>query len=201
MARHSRLCAVAALALVTLSACGARQNAGSPPSPTSRSSAQTTTTTTPSPPPPVDGGISSTNQDNPCTSASLAGTIQPMDSAPGTRYARLIVQNTGKQACTLQGYGNIELLTATKQPIPTTAERNLNPPPTLVRLNPNGTASKILHWSVTAVGDEPTTGPCQPQASSIKVKPPDEEETFQVSYGFGSVCDHGRIETSAYYPG
>jgi hypothetical protein len=149
----------------------------------------------------VDGGISSSNDATRCTAASLSGTIEPMESAPGNRYARLAVQNTSKQTCTLQGYGNLELLNATKQPIPTTVERNLNPVPALIRLAPAGSASKILHWSVVATGDEPADGPCQPQASAINVKPPDETDPFQVNYEFGSVCDHGRIETSAYYPG
>jgi hypothetical protein len=149
----------------------------------------------------VDGGVGSTNQPNACTAGSLSGTIQAMESAPGTRYARLVVQNTGKETCTLQGYGNIELLSETKQPLPTTVERNLDPVPTLIRLSPDGVASKILHWSVTATGDEPADGPCQPRASAINVKPPDQEEPFQVTYEFGMVCDHGRIETSAYYPG
>jgi hypothetical protein len=200
VARHDRLRGVVALALVALSACGVRQNAAGEPTPTTSRSTVTTTTTTSSPPP-IDGGISSSNQENPCTAASLSGTIEAMESAPGNRYARLIVQNTGKQTCTLQGYGNIELLNATKQPIPTKVERNLNPVTTLVRLDPDGTSSKILHWSVVATGDEPTEGPCQPQASAINVKPPDEIDPFQVSYEFGPVCDHGRIETSAYYPG
>jgi hypothetical protein len=200
VARHNRLCAVVALALVALSACGTRQNAAGEPAPTTRSAASTTTSA------PASTGSENAplNQDNPetrCTAASLSGSIETMESAAGNRYVRLVVRNKSGQVCTLSGYGGMTLLNATRQPIPTTAERNLNPVPSLVRLNPGGQASKILHWSVVATGDEPTTGPCQPPASAIAVTPPDETEPFQVSYQFGSVCDHGRVQTSAYYPG
>lgn len=203
MARHNRLCAVVALALVTLSACGNRQNAASEPAPTTRPSVSTTTSTS-APLPSGGGENSSLNQDgeeNRCTATALAGTVEPMESGGGNRYVRLVVRNTSKQTCTLSGYGGVKLLDVTQQLIPTTAERNLNPVPSLVRLNPDDEASKLLHWSVVAVGDEPTTGPCQPSASAIAVTPPDETDAFQVNYKFGSVCDHGRIETSAYYPG
>jgi Domain of unknown function (DUF4232) len=201
VARHNRLCAVVALALVALSACGVRQNAASEPTPTTRSTASTTATTTPSTPPPTGDENVPLNQENRCTAPSLAGSIEPMESTAGNRYVRLVVRNTGTQTCTLSGYGNVDLLNATRQPIPTNAERTLNPVPSRVRLGPGEQASKILHWNVMATGDEPTTGPCQPPASALAVTPPDETESFQVSYEFGSVCDHGRIETSAYYPG
>jgi hypothetical protein len=190
-----------ALALVALSACGVRQNAAGEPTSTTRSTASTTTTTTTSASLPAGDENVPLNQENRCTADLLSGSVEPMESSAGNRYVRLAVRNTSTQACTLSGYGNVGLLNATRQPIPTKAERTLNPVPSRVRLDPNEEASKILHWSVVAVGDEPATGPCQPAASAIAVTPPDETESFQVTYEFGSVCDHGRIETSAYYPG
>lgn len=196
MARRYRLSVTVAL-LSVLTACGARQEVASQPPPTSRPS--TTTPTTSLPPPPTGGETSPPNQENRCTAAFLSGTVETTDSGAGSRSITLVVRNTSQQACTLWGFGGLEMLDATKQSIPTNAERNLGPGPTLVTLTPNATAGKLMRWSVVATGDEPTTGPCQQPATSINVTPPDETEAFEVNYELGPVCANGRIETSAYF--
>lgn len=197
MARH-RLCAVTALVVVALAGCGARQDPAAdsttttPPAPTT-----TTTTTTPT----LTGGETSPpNQDNRCTAAMLAGTVEPQDAGAGNRYATLVVTNKGDKICTLWGYGGLALLDNAKAELPTQAERNIDPAPNLVTLRPGGTATKNLRWGVIATGDEPVDGPCQPPAGAVRVIPPDETEPFEVDFDFGSVCDHGRLQTSAYYP-
>jgi Protein of unknown function (DUF4232) len=200
VARQHRLYVVAALALLVLNACGARQGAASQSTATTTTTPPSSTTTTTPPPPAAGGEASPPNQDNRCTAAMLAGTVEPTDSGAGNRYVTLIVRNTSQQPCTLWGYGGLELLNSTRQPIPTNAERNLDPGPTLVTLAPGGEAGKTLHWSVVATGDEPVEGPCQPQAKAINVLPPDETQPFTVDYELGSVCAEGRIETSAYFP-
>jgi hypothetical protein len=129
----------------------------------------------------------------------LSGTIEPMDSAAGSRYVTLVVKNKSQQTCTLKGFGGVELVNHLKQGLPTDANRNLDPEPVLVTLAPGKEAGKILHWSVVATGDEPSTGLCQPLATGLNVTPPDETEPFRVDYEFGSVCDHGKIDTSAYF--
>ena len=196
MARHCKLSVIAALLLV-LTACGARQGAASQPSLITGSTSSTTTTTIPSSPPGSD--TVPLGQDSRCTAALLSGSVDSMDADAGSRYVTLVVRNTSKQTCTLKGFGGLEMLSATKQPISTNAERNLAPAPTLVTLAPGASAGKYLRWSVVATGDEPTTGPCQPQSSSINVTPPDETEAFEVDYELGPVCSNGRIETSAYF--
>jgi hypothetical protein len=200
VARHYRLCVIAALTLVVTSACGARQGAGSQPTLTTGTTTSTTTTTTTTTTSSPTGGESSPpNQDNRCTADLLSGTIEAMDSAAGSRYVTLIVKNKSQQTCSLWGFGSVDLLDLKKQQMPTNAERSLDPQPTLVTLGPGKEAGKILHWSVVATGDEPTAGPCQPPATGIDVTPPDETESFQVDYEFGSVCDHGKFDTSAYF--
>jgi hypothetical protein len=204
VARHSRLCAIAALAIVALSGCGARPDAAGDTSP------RLTTTTTSSSSPPASsatapssatgGETSPPAQENRCTAEMLAGTVEPQNAAAGNRYVTLVVRNKSQQICTLWGYGSLDLLDASKNALPTQAERTLGPVPTLVRLRPGAAAGKILHWGVVATGDEPTDGPCQPSASSINVIPPDETTPFEVDFEFGPVCDQGRIETSAYFP-
>jgi hypothetical protein len=194
VARRSRLCAVAALAVVVSGGCGARQDAaGAPsssaPAPSSASSAPATGSR---PPPPGQAGR--------CTAAMLAGTVQPQEAGAGDRDAVLVVTNTSGQSCTLQGFGGLDLLDATKEELPTRAERTLDPVPTPVTLRPGGSAAKLLRWTVVATGDEPAEGPCRPAAASINVTPPDETEPFEVDFDFGSVCDGGRLDTSAYFP-
>jgi hypothetical protein len=130
----------------------------------------------------------------------LSGTVEPQDAGAGNRYATLVVTNKGGQVCTLWGYGGLALLDVAKAEIPTQAERDIDPAPNLVTLGPGDTAAKNLRWSVIATGDEPDDGPCQPPAAAVRVIPPDETEPFEVDFDFGSVCDQGRIQTSAYYP-
>lgn len=200
MARHDRLCAIAALAIVALSGCGARQNAAGLPTVAPTPTSTTATSTTPSPAPITGIETPPPDEDNRCTSEMVSGTIEPQDAGAGNRYAVLVVLNRSPRACTLQGFGGLKLLDATRNAIPTTAERNLDPVPTLVTLGPGGEAGKLLHWSVVATGDEPADGPCQPPAAGINVVLPDETEPFEVDYDFGPVCDQGRIDTSAYFP-
>jgi len=202
LARHSRLCAVAAVVLalgVALGACGTKQgNAGDQPSSTPPP-VTTTTSSAPASTPSTGGETSPPNQDNRCTSDVLTGTIQPQDAGAGNRFAVLVVTNKSQKTCTLWGYGGVELFDAAKSPIPTVAERNLDPKPALVTLAPGFTAAKNLHWGVVATGDEPTDGPCEPPSTGLRVLPPDETTPFEVAFEFGSVCGDGRIETSAYF--
>lgn len=129
----------------------------------------------------------------------LSGTVEPQNAAAGNRDAILVVRNKSQQVCTLWGYGGLDLLDATKNVLATQAERTLDPPPTLVTLQPNAEAGKLLHWGVVATGGEPVNEPCQPSAAAINVLPPDETVPFEVEFAFGPVCDQGRMETSAYF--
>jgi hypothetical protein len=192
---------VTALVVVTLAGCGTKQNAAGDNATVTSQSSVTATTTTASTAPSLTGGETSPpNQDNRCTADLLDGTIDPQDAGAGNRYATLTVTNKSGQACSLWGYGGLELLEVSKAEIPTQAERNLDPAPNLVTLAPGAAAAKKLRWGVIATGDEPTDGPCQPPATAVRVIPPDETEPFEVDFDFGSVCDGGRIQTSAYYP-
>jgi hypothetical protein len=182
VARHGRLCAVAALAVVALSGCGARSGAAGDSSP--RLTTTTSTSSTPdessaASPTTVTGDESSPPaQENRCTAEMLTGTVEPQNAAAGHRYVTLVVHNKSRQTCTLWGYGGLDLLDVSKNALPTRAERTLGPVPTLVRLRPDASAGKILHWGVVATGDEPADEPCQPSASSINVIPPDETSAY-----------------------
>jgi hypothetical protein len=198
-----RVLAVAVL-LFALVGCDPKKQAGDQPSssvpPVTTTTAATATATASSSEPPQTGGETSPpDQDNPCTADVLTGTIQPRNAGAGNRVALLVVTNKSQKTCTLWGYGGVELMDLAKNVIPTVAERNLDPGPALVTLAPGFSAAKNLHWGVVPTGDEPTDGPCQVPSTGIRVLPPDETAQFEVAFEFGSVCDHGRIETSAYF--
>lgn len=200
MAGHRGPVALAALAVITLSGCGARPDPAGSPSITPTDPTTTTTTTTAPPPSTQTGGETAPpTQDNPCTAQVLTGRVETQNAAAGQRHAKLVLTNESLEPCTLWGFGNLELLDRTGNPVPTQADRNLDPQPALVTLAPKAKAEKTLQWTVVATGDEPVEGPCQPQATSVRVTPPDETEAFGVDFDFGSVCDKGRIATSAYF--
>ena len=134
-----------------------------------------------------------------CSPALLSGTVQPKDSAAGNRYAELVVTNTGKAACTLYGYGGLQLLDGSGNALPTTALRDEPPKPALVNVAPGAHAAKLLHWTVVPTGDEPADKPCQPPPAKLSIIPPDETQPFVVAWDLGPVCGHGTFHGSAYY--
>jgi hypothetical protein len=133
-----------------------------------------------------------------CTAAVLSGTVQQSDSAAGNRYAHLVVTNTGSATCTLYGYGGLQLLDENDQPLPTSGARDEKPGPSLVTVQPGGTARKLLHWTVVATGNEPVDQPCQPPAAKLSIIPPDETEPFVVAWELGPVCNAGTFHDGAY---
>lgn len=201
MARQDRLCAIAILAMVLVSGCGARTNAaGESPRLTGTTTQSPPSTSSSVPPPRLTGDSSAApDQDNPCTAEMLTGSVEPKESEAGSRHVLLVVRNKSQQTCSLWGYGQLDLLDIDKNSLPTNAERNLKPESALVLLDPGASAAKTLRWSVVAAEDEPADGKCATAASSIRVIPPDENAPFEVAFEFGPVCDHGRLETSAYY--
>lgn len=122
-----------------------------------------------------------------------------VDAGAGNRFAELVVTNTSGKTCSLYGYGGLEFFDANGKPNPTDLVRTPNPGPSLVTLAPGDTAAKKLRWGVVPTGDEPVTGPCQPPSVGIRVIPPDDTRSFDVSYDFGSVCAGGHVEGSAYF--
>jgi hypothetical protein len=95
----------------------------------------------------------------------------------------------------------MQLRDADGRAVPTSLHRDAVPAPTTVRLGPGEAASSLLHWTVIPSGDEPQTGPCEPDAASADVTPPDETHSISVPWHLGVVCGHGSIEQRAYVAG
>lgn len=206
MVRTTRVAVWAAAGLLALSACGApNESTGDGPTATGQP-----VTTPPEPPPatpttvptaPTAGGTENAPPDagTKCTATDLKGTVAPQDSGAGNRYAEIVVTNKTDRTCTLYGYGGLEFIDGNGKPTPTDLTRQPDPGPTLVRLPPGGSAAKKLHWGAVPSGDEPVTGPCEPASAGARIIPPDDTQTFIVTYAFGSVCARGRVDGSAYF--
>jgi hypothetical protein len=194
-----RTLACVGVCLVVLSACGSDEPMSTKDSPATAVPSPSTATPASSaerPAPSTENAPA--NAGDRCVAADLTGTVANADAGAGNRYADLVVTNTGDAACTLYGYGGLEFFGANGKSTPTELVRVPDPGPVLVTLAPGATAAKKLRWSVIASGGEPTTGPCQPPSTGIRVIPPDDTRAFTVSYDFGPVCSGGRVEGSAY---
>jgi hypothetical protein len=205
MVRHKLVVAgVAVAALGALAACGNDTPNAQPPQ-------TVTVTSSPASNPPSSGTptTTSTSDERPesvrndatprCSASTLKGEVSNGDAAAGNRYAKLVVTNTGKTACTLYGYGGLALANASGADMPTKLTRTLDPKPTLVTLQPGQKAAKNLHWGAVPDGTESTSGPCEPESAGLNVIPPDEKQPFAVKANLGSVCEHGTIDGSAYH--
>lgn len=134
-----------------------------------------------------------------CHTSMLTGSLQNAEAGAGQRYAELVLRNTSNETCTLYGYGGMQLVDSSGQPLPTTMERTPNPGPKLITLAPGQTASATLHWTAVPHDGEPTDGPCQPTPVSAQVIPPDETDALAVAWNLGPVCGFGAINNSAYH--
>jgi hypothetical protein len=196
MRRRMTIFGILAFALV---ACGEMQSTGSQstqPANDSTNSQQGAAAGTSSGPNPTAPAQSSEAR---CTAAVLDGRIEITDPGAGNRHGKLIVTNTNSASCTLNGYGGLQLLDANGQQVPTNLQRTTDPGPSPVTLASGKSAVANLHWVVIPTGNEPQTGPCQPEAAKAESIPPGETVPMQLNWGFGSVCDGGKIEISAFY--
>lgn len=133
-----------------------------------------------------------------CVASQLAGSLTEGDAAAGQRYATLAVKNSSATACTLSGYAGLGLYFMSGTPLPTDAQRVLQPGPALVSLAPGESAKTNLHWTVVPTGNEPAN-PCQPPPEQLRIIPPDDTKQVSIAWTFGSVCNKGRLDESAFY--
>lgn len=133
-----------------------------------------------------------------CTAGVLRGAVVLEDEGAGQRFGRLIVINEGDQ-CTLFGFSGLQLVDAAGTPLPTSAQWDLAPRPSLVTLPNRGIAVANMRWGVVTSTGDAQDGPCQPNPSGLRLIPPDETQQFEVPWPFGPVCQQGTIHMSAYF--
>ncbi|MCW2632508.1 MAG: lipoprotein [Pseudonocardia sp.] len=174
---------VASLALAGCSTSVSGNASGTADLPSSSAASTTTTSTAPS----------STK----CVAGQLQGSLQEGSPGAGQRYATLVVKNTSTTTCTLFGYGGLGLYLTSGTPLPTDAQRVLQPGPASISLAPGETARENLQWTVVPTGTE--GNPCQPTPEQLRVIPPDDTKQISIVWTYGPVCNKGRIDESAFY--
>lgn len=128
-----------------------------------------------------------------CNNTTLAATLANPDAGAGQRYIQFVVTNISHGTCTLYGHGGFALVGA-----PTQLTWTANPGPSLVTLAPDQRAAMTLHWAAIPADDE-AGGQCEPIAATAISIPPDETQPLTVAWTDGPVCQHGRMDASAYY--
>jgi hypothetical protein len=147
--------------------------------------------------PPASGATGAPPQ---CSTADLAAQLTAGSPGAGQRYATIVLTNTSGRTCTVHGYGGMALLGAPAQGVPTDLRRNASPAPGTVTLAPGASARSLLHWTVVPAGDE-NASVCEPTAVTTVVTPPNQTTSALRPWTFGVVCQHGRIDQSAYVAG
>jgi hypothetical protein len=135
-----------------------------------------------------------------CHTGELTAALGNLDAGAGNRYAVLTLTSKADHPCVIFGYGGVGLLAANKKPVPTKQVRDPKVGPVRISLQPGASAKSMLHWSVVPSGDEDAMGPCEPAAAFLQVIPPDETEPLTIAFPPTSVCQHGRIDQTAYRP-
>lgn len=134
-----------------------------------------------------------------CTGRNLRGVVEPPDAGAGQRYSRLLVTNVSRRTCVLFGYSRLRLQEADGNPLPTRVQPTTSPRPQVVVLRPGQRAAENLHWTVVPGPGEPVDEQCQPDPAWLWVWPSPRAWPLPVSWTFGPVCLHGRIDLSAFY--
>lgn len=164
---------------------------GQPPSSDAPEGSQSEPTGAPAAP---GGGHTTTAALERCHTGEVSARIVAGDAAAGNRYATLVFTNESDGACTLDGHPGMRLLDGNHDPLPTDVRR-VAPSPREVVLQPGGTASASLHWTVVPSGDQK----CQPPAKYTLVTPPDAYDQLTISFHARS-C-HGTIFATSVVAG
>jgi hypothetical protein len=138
-----------------------------------------------------------------CKGSQLAGTFAgiPGSAGAGNISYRLVLQNRSTTQCQLTGLPSVRLLGKTGKPLPTTVRAAFPGAlaAVLVRLAPGQTTKATARFSpdVPGVG-ETTVGRCEPVAYWLRVNAQGGGTTKVKIAQPTSVCEHGRLNFSAY---
>jgi len=169
-----------------LGACGGGSSvhsASSTTTTTASTSVPSTTAVTTSP-----GGLAR------CRTAQLLVSFGTVGAAAGSRYVRLVLTNQGAP-CRTRGYVGLQLLGPSGQLVPTDVVRDLSVPAAAVIVGTGAQTSALLHWGAIPGGNEPQSGPCEPEPQRVEVTPPNDFHFTIAPWTLGPVCERGRIDT------
>jgi hypothetical protein len=129
-----------------------------------------------------------------CSTRDVRASLLPQSPGAGQRFAHVQLTNISSRTCTIFGYAGAHLLRADGSRVPTDIVRDRSRTPHLITLRHGRRASAGWHWGAVPGVGEPTTGDCEPSASTIEITPPDETTSLRIRWTFGPVCEHGRID-------
>lgn len=138
---------------------------------------------------------------SPCRPSELAASLVGAGVGLGNAHAHVYLRNTSARTCVLRGYLGFELQTEQHRVQPSRVTHGStyfqdDPGPHPIILGPGAGAVADLAWTEVAAPDEPHSGACEPPSAWLEVTPPDARSPLLVRFG-ASVCDHGRLRTTA----
>ena len=135
----------------------------------------------------AQGGRSSTGTAAPgptrCHTSELSASLTAGDPGAGQRYATLSLTNTSARTCTVCGYGGLQPLDGAKKQLPITLTRDTGRPATLVRLAPETSVGRNIHWTAVPSGSQPC-----PTPAYASIIPPDETSPLVIGWSLGPIC-------------
>jgi len=139
-----------------------------------------------------------------CTTSDLAASLVSAGVGLGNANAHVYLQNTSTHTCVLRGYAGFGLQTAEHRVQPSHVMRGStyfqhDPGAREVVLRPGARAVTDLAWTDTPSAGEPSQGACELVSASLEVTPPGQRHYLLIPFG-ASVCDHGRMRTTALTP-
>lgn len=132
-----------------------------------------------------------------CHTKGLKVELAGQGTGAGERSATLVFTNKGRKSCKISGWPRLVLATA-EQPFDTRIVRQGTGKAVTVAAGKK--AYTRLSWTAVAASDE-TGSQCQPTAGFLQIFPPDEKEWLLVQWKGGPVCQHNRLEVSAFAKG
>lgn len=135
-----------------------------------------------------------------CGTAALHAKLTLGGAAAGSRYATLVLTNTGAAPCRTYGYPGLKL-TGPADP-PTKAVRVTETgTPVRLTLKPGASAWTRLHWGAAPGAGDHRSGACQPTAAHLWITPPDQRDHLTAKWSYGPVCERGTLYVSPLHPG
>lgn len=134
-----------------------------------------------------------------CRPGAMRVRVSPGGIAAGSRYANVVLTNTGRSPCRLRGPLRLHLAGPGGHALPTRVHAKAGD--TLV-LPAGSSAWSRLHWGiVTGHGDSTGGTGCQPAATHLRVRAHGWHHSATARWRLGPVCERGRILVTAPTPG
>jgi len=128
-----------------------------------------------------------------CRSTDLSGRLAGSQGAAGSQYADVVLRNTGRETCSLQGYVSLALFDGRGRPVTVEVSRTPGASPAFVVLDGTHAATFTLRLSRVAC-----TG--LTSVSRLESTPPGASSGVDVAVPGLQVCRGGSLQLSALRP-